>query len=73
MIRTWHNQKEIPTPQTEGWEKTKMTPIPIKHIITRVMSYSPIDGHTVTRTELKYENVHKAQTAQKSTPKQKNN
>ena len=23
--RKWCNQKEIPTPQTEGWEKTKMT------------------------------------------------
>ena len=28
-------------------------------------SYSPIGGYSVTRTELKYENVHKAQTAQK--------
>ena len=25
MIRKWRNQKEIPTPQTEKWEKTKMT------------------------------------------------
>ena len=25
MIRKWRNQKEIPTPQTEGWEKNKMT------------------------------------------------
>ena len=25
MIRKWRSQKEIPTPQTEGWEKTKMT------------------------------------------------
>ena len=33
--------------------------------------YSPIGGHSVTRTELKYENVHKAQTAQNSTPKPK--
>ena len=23
--RKWRNQKEIPTPQTEGWEKIKMT------------------------------------------------
>ena len=28
-------------------------------------SYSQIGGHSVTRTDLKYENVHKAQTAQK--------
>ena len=25
MIRKWPNQKEIPTPQTEGREKLKMT------------------------------------------------
>ena len=25
MIRKWHNQKDISTPQTEGWEKTQMT------------------------------------------------
>ena len=25
MIRKWRNQIEIPTPQTKGWEKTKMT------------------------------------------------
>ena len=25
MIGKWRNQKEIPTPQTEGWENTKMT------------------------------------------------
>ena len=23
--RKWRNQEEIPTPQTEGWEKTKVT------------------------------------------------
>ena len=22
----WRNKKEIPTPQTEGWEKTKLIP-----------------------------------------------
>ena len=25
MIRKWRNQKEILTPLTEGWEKTKKT------------------------------------------------
>ena len=25
MIRKWRNQKEIPTPKTEGWEKPKLT------------------------------------------------
>ena len=35
--------------------------------------YSPIGGHSVTRTELKYENVHKAQTAQKFDSKTQNN
>ena len=25
MIWKWRNQKEIPVPQTEEWEKTKMT------------------------------------------------
>ena len=25
MIRKWLNQKGIPIPQTEGWEKTKIT------------------------------------------------
>ena len=25
MIRKWRNQEEIPTPQTDGWEKLKMT------------------------------------------------
>ena len=37
----------------------------MKHVVSRVSSYSPIGGHSVTRTELKYENEHKAQTAQK--------
>ena len=30
-------------------------------------SYSPIGSYSITRTELKYENVHKAETAQNST------
>ena len=33
--------------------------------LSRVSSYYPIVGHSVTRTELKYENVHNAQKAQK--------
>ena len=45
-----------------------------KHIVSRVSSYSSVGGLSVTRTELKMcENVHKAQTAQKSTPKHKTN
>ena len=57
MIRKWRNQKEIPTPQTEGWEKTKVTLrlfIPRKHIVSRVSSNSTIGGHSVSRTYLKY-------------------
>ena len=34
-------------------------------------SYFPIGSHSVTQTSLKYENVHKVQTAQNSTPKHK--
>ena len=53
MIRKWRNQKEIPTPQTEGLEKTKMTLRYIVlirriHIVSRVSSYSSICGHSVT-------------------------
>ena len=47
--------------------------IPGKHIVSRVSSYFPIGGHSVTGTELKYENVHKAQTAQKIDSKTQNN
>ena len=68
MIRKLRNQKEIPTPQTEGWEKSKKNTnvhIPRKHIIIRVSSYFPIGGQLVTRTELKYEHVNKSQTAHK--------
>ena len=36
-------------------------------------SFSPIGGHSVTRTELKYEKVHQAQTAQKVDAKTENN
>ena len=25
MVRKWRNKGEIPTPQTEGWEKNQMT------------------------------------------------
>ena len=36
-------------------------------------SYNPIGGHSVTQTELKYENAHKAQTVQKIDSKTQNN
>ena len=44
--------------------------VPRKHV-SRVGSYSLIGGHSVTRTELRYENVHKAQTARKFDSKHK--
>ena len=45
-----------------------------KHIVRRVRSFSPIGGHSVTRTELKFENAHnRAQTAQKFDSKTQNN
>ena len=58
-----------------GMVKTKMTQvlIPRKYIVNRVSSYSPIGGHSVIPTELKYENVYTAQTAQKFDSKTKNN
>ena len=34
-----------------------LIPIPRKHIVSQVSSYSPI-LHSVTRAELKYENLH---------------
>ena len=49
MIRKWRNQKETPTPQFEGWEKTKMTHMYL-YIKYRVNSYFQIGGHSVTRT-----------------------
>ena len=69
MIRKWRNQKEITAPQTEGWENDTSR----KHIVSRVSSYSPIGGHSVTRAELKSENVHNVQTAQKFDSKTRNN
>ena len=53
MIRELCNQKEIPTPQTERWGKNQNDIevfIQRKHIVGRVSSYSPIGGHSVTRT-----------------------
>ena len=35
----WRNQREIPTPKTEEWEKNKLTlkvPVPRKRIVSRV-------------------------------------
>ena len=65
--------EKIPTPKTEGWDNDTKVLIRRKDIVSRVSSYSPIDGHSVTRIELKYENVHKAQTAQKFDSKTQNN
>ena len=44
-----------------------------ENIVIRVSSYSPIGGHSVVRTELKYENAHEAQTAQRFDSKTQNN
>ena len=56
-------------------KKTKLTIkfvlILIKHIVSRVSSCFPIGGHSITRTSLKYENVHKVQTVQISKPNYK--
>ena len=56
-------------------KKTKLTIkfvlILRKHIVNRVGSYFPIGGHSITRTSLKYENVHKVQTVQISKPNYK--
>ena len=59
--------------RNRGVGKNKMTVIQRKHIVSRVSSYSPIGDHSYTRTDLKYENVHKAQTAQTLDSKTQNN
>ena len=73
MTRKACNRREIPIPKTE-LRKTKLTirylyNVLRKHIVSRVSSCFPIGGHSVTRTWIKYENVHKVQTVQNSTPK----
>ena len=49
MIRKWRNQKEIPTPKTEGWGKTKLALRYLYQENSRVSSYFPIGGHSATR------------------------
>ena len=55
MIKKWHNQKEIPTPKTEVGKNLINNQVLLlrKHIVSRVSTYSPIGGHSVTRTEIK--------------------
>ena len=73
MIRKWRNQKEIPTPKTKvGKTINSQVLLLRKHILSRLSCYFPIGGHSITQTLLKYENVHKMQTAQNSTPKHNN-
>ena len=62
-----HNQKEILTPKTEVGKNLINCQVLIlrKHIVSRMSSYLPIGGHSVTLTELKYESVHKVKTTQK--------
>ena len=56
MIRKRRNQKENPTSKTEvGKPKLTIRYLFIlrKHIVSRVSSYFPIGGHSVTRTLIK--------------------
>ena len=46
-----------------GGKKTRMT---LRYLlVSRVSGYFPMGGHSVTRTQLNYENVHQVQTSQK--------
>ena len=40
MIREWRNQKEIPTPQTEGWKKQQQNDINVTSIPGHVLTTS---------------------------------
>ena len=52
MIRKGRNQREILTPKDRGG-KTKLIMVLRKHIVSRVYSYFPIGGHSVTQTKIK--------------------
>ena len=49
------NDQEMAQSERKGWEKTKMTLRYLyqENIVSRVSSYFPTGGHSVTRTELK--------------------
>ena len=65
-------RKRLPLHKPRGGKKLKRQAlIQGKHTASRVSSYFPIGGHSATQTELKYENIHKAQTAQKFDTKHK--
>ena len=56
MIGKWRNQKEIPTLQTEGWEKTKMT---LMYTYTKKTYRKPIEQLFPNRRPLSYPNLPK--------------
>ena len=51
--------------------KLHLVLIPRKHILSRVCSYSPIGGHSDTRTELKMKTYIRLKQHKNSTPKHK--
>ena len=55
MIRTWRNQKEIPTVQTEGWEKTKI----LLDDYTKETNRKPSEQLFPNRRSLSYLNLNK--------------
>ena len=59
MVRKWCNQKEISTPNTKVGKNliNNLVLILSKHKVSRMGNFSRIGGHSVTRTELKYENI----------------
>ena len=66
MIRKRRNQKEISTPKTEvGKILMIIRYLYLENIlvVSRVSSYFPMGGHSVTELYQNYENVHKVQTS----------
>ena len=53
MIRKWRNRKEIPTPQTEGWEKKQKRPY------TKKTYCKPSERLFPNRRPLSYSNLTK--------------